>query len=292
MGRASVQAVATSRPEQPVEPSVPIESIVQAKRRPRLRRPLRIALAGAVIALFVAGAGLLARPDDARAPLVDAAVAGREHAQAAKQAESARLRLLRHLELAGIAARRVGPPERETRNAARLRRPAVLPSERAIALDTYLQALGSGTILIGLDASREQLQQQVLSDRRVSIYPAGRGDVASGKLDVRILAIIEYLAQAEGSVSVSCLISGHSLYVHGRPGVISAHIYGRAIDISAVGGVPILGHQGPGSVTEQTIRQILALPDSVEPAQVISLMTLGGPSFALPDHYNHIHVGY
>ena len=48
----------------------------------------------------------------------------------------------------------------------------------------------------------------------------------------------------------------------------------------------------PGSVTEQTIRQILALPDSVEPAQVISLMTLGGPSFALPDHYNHIHVGY
>ncbi len=292
MGRASVQAVATSRPEQPVEPPVPIESIVQAKRRPRLRRPLRIALAGAVIALFVAGAGLLARPDDARAPLVDAAVAGREHAQAAKQAESARLRLLRHLELAGIAARRVGPPERETRNAARLRRPAVLPSERAIALDTYLQALGSGTILIGLDASREQLQQQVLSDRRVSIYSAGRADVASGKLDVRILAIIEYLAQAEGSVSVSCLISGHSLYVHGRPGVISAHIYGRAIDISAVGGVPILGHQGPGSVTEQTIRQILALPDSVEPAQVISLMTLGGPSFALPDHYNHIHVGY
>ena len=101
MGRASVQAVAASRtPEQPVEPSVPIESIVQAKRRPRLRRPLRIALAGAVIALFVAGAGLLARPDDARAPLVDAAVAGREHAQATKQAESARLRLLRHLELA------------------------------------------------------------------------------------------------------------------------------------------------------------------------------------------------
>jgi hypothetical protein len=168
----------------------------------------------------------------------------------------------------------------------------VQPGERAIALDTYLQALGPQTILTGLDASREQLQQQVLSDPRLDIYPAGRGDVASGRIDVRILAIMEYLAQANGKVSVSCLISGHSLYVSGRPGVVSAHIYGRAVDISAVGGVPILDHQGPGSVTERAIRQILALPTPVEPLQVISLMALGGPSFALPDHYNHIHIGY
>jgi len=293
VGRAGVEAVAASRvPEQPVEPSVPIEPVVQAKRRPRLRRPVRIALAGALVTLFVAGAGFLARPDDARAPLVDAAVADREHGQAAKQAEAARLRLLRHLELAGIAARRVGLPERQARSATRLRRPAVLPSDRAVALDTYLQALGSDTILVGLDASRDQLQQQVLSDPRLNIYPAGRGDVASGKIDVRILALMEYLAQANGSVTVSCLISGHSLYVHGRPGVVSAHIYGRAVDISAVGGIPILGHQEPGGVTEQTVRQILALPDSVEPKQVISLLSLGGPSFALPDHYNHIHIGY
>jgi hypothetical protein len=103
---------------------------------------------------------------------------------------------------------------------------------------------------------------------------------------------MEYLAQANGSVTVSCLISGHSLYVHGRPGVVSAHIYGRAVDISAVGDVPILGHQEQGGVTERAVRQVLALPDSVEPKQVISLLTLGGPSFALPDHYNHIHIGY
>jgi hypothetical protein len=126
----------------------------------------------------------------------------------------------------------------------------------------------------------------------VQIYPAGRGDVSSGRVDVRVLAMIEYLAQANGEVSVSCLISGHSLYVAGRPGVVSAHIYGRAVDISAVGNVAILGHQGPGTVTERTIEQILALPSSVEPKQVISLMTLGGPSFALADHYNHIHIGY
>ena len=45
-------------------------------------------------------------------------------------------------------------------------------------------------------------------------------------------------------------------------------------------------------MTEKTIEQLLALPPSVEPVQVISLMSLGGPSFALADHYNHIHIGY
>ena len=30
----------------------------------------------------------------------------------------------------------------------------------------------------------------------------------------------------------------------------------------------------------------------MRPAQIISLMDLGPPTFILPDHYNHIHVGY
>jgi hypothetical protein len=30
----------------------------------------------------------------------------------------------------------------------------------------------------------------------------------------------------------------------------------------------------------------------MEPHQIISLMTLGGPSFAMSDHYDHIHVGW
>jgi hypothetical protein len=30
----------------------------------------------------------------------------------------------------------------------------------------------------------------------------------------------------------------------------------------------------------------------MRPAQIISLMDLGPPTFTLPDHYNHIHVGY
>jgi hypothetical protein len=297
VGRAATDAPAAEAPA-PVElrpvaaPAVELAPApVVELRRPLWRKSVRLALAGMAAALVVAAAGLAARPDDARAPLVAPEVAASEHALAVKQAEAARIKLLRHLELAGIAARRVGvqaPPKTRPKPLAMF----VQPSDRAAALATYIEALGTDTILRGLDASKQGLEQKVLSDPRVDIYPAGRGDVTSGKVDARVLAIIEYLAQANGQVSVSCLISGHSLYVAGRPGVVSAHIYGRAVDISAVDGTSILGHQGPGSVTEKAIRQILALPESVEPLQVISLMTLGGPSFALADHYDHIHIGY
>ena len=89
---------------------------------------------------------------------------------------------------------------------------------------------------------------------------------------------------------MSCLISGHRLYA--RPGVISAHIFGLAVDISEVGGTPIYGHQQPGGITERAVRDVLLLPPEVLPKQVISLLRLGGPSFALADHYNHIHIGF
>ena len=118
----------------------------------------------------------------------------------------------------------------------------------------------------------------------------GRSDIASGRVDVRVLALLRYLAEAHGQVTVSCLISGHGLYA--RPGVVSAHIYGEAVDISALGDVSIYGNQQPGGLTEKAVRNVLLLPVELRPKQVISLLGLGGPSFALADHYDHIHVGY
>jgi hypothetical protein len=91
-------------------------------------------------------------------------------------------------------------------------------------------------------------------------------------------------------VTVSCLISGHRLYA--RPGVVSAHVYGLAADISALDNTPIMGHQSRGGITEHAVRDLLLLPAELQPQQVISLLGLGGPSFALANHYDHIHVGF
>jgi hypothetical protein len=163
-------------------------------------------------------------------------------------------------------------------------------ADRAVALSHYYRAVGLRALVRGLGAEQAALGKKVLNDPRVTIYTAGRGDIESGRVDVRVLASIEYLADSFGQVTVSCLISGHRLYA--RPGVISAHIYGLAADISEVGGTPIYGHQQPGGITERAVRDVLLLPPEVMPKQVISLLRLGGPSFALADHYNHIHIGF
>ena len=163
-------------------------------------------------------------------------------------------------------------------------------ADKVQALARYNRAVGLWALVHGLESAKKALGQRLLDDPSISIYPGGRDDIANGKVDVRVLALISYLHEAFGEVTVSCLISGHRLYA--RPGVISAHIYGRAVDIAALGGTSVLGHQEPGSVTEQAVKDILMLPGEVMPRQVISLLGLGGPSFPLANHYDHIHIGY
>jgi len=135
-----------------------------------------------------------------------------------------------------------------------------------------------------------RLARRLLENRRVSLSPAGRADIAAGRVDVRLLALIEYLADAHGQVAVGSLVTGHRRF--SRPGVVSRHVYGRAADIRALGGVPIAGNQQPGGLAERAVRELLALPPAVRPSQVISLLALGGPSWAQPDHEDHIHLAY
>jgi hypothetical protein len=163
-------------------------------------------------------------------------------------------------------------------------------ADRSVALMHLYRAMGLKALVKGFDWAKPSLSKRILNDKRISIYPGGRSDIQRGRVDIRVLAQIAYLAEAHGQVTVSCLISGHRLYA--RPGVISAHIYGRAVDIAGVGGTSIQGHQEPGGITERTVREILLLPAEVMPRQVISLLGLGGPSFPLADHFNHIHIGY
>jgi hypothetical protein len=163
-------------------------------------------------------------------------------------------------------------------------------ADRVVALRHYYRAVGVAALVNGLLSQKADLQDRVLHDKRLNIYAGGRHDIAAGHVDARVLATMLYLADSFHEVTVSCLISGHRLYA--RPGVVSAHIYGRAMDVAVLDGVSIYGHQQPGGITERAVRALLMLPGGMEPAQVISLLGMGGPSFALANHYDHIHVGY
>ena len=45
-------------------------------------------------------------------------------------------------------------------------------------------------------------------------------------------------------------------------------------------------------MTDQAVRAIMRLQGAMAPAQIISLLDLGGATFAMGDHHDHIHVGY
>ena len=79
-----------------------------------------------------------------------------------------------------------------------------------------------------------------------------------------------------------------------RSGNVSQHSSGNAVDIARINGIPILGNQGKGSITELVVRRLLTLQGTMKPDQIITLMTFEGAdnTLAMGDHADHIHVGW
>src|SRR5690349_4585699 len=140
--------------------------------------------------------------------------------------------------------------------------------------------------------SKEALQHRVLTDPGFNIYQCGRDDIKGGQIDRRVHATLEFLSASGLKPTVSALHCGHSYLT--TSGNVSEHSSGNAVDIAAINGIPIVGHQGPGSITDITIRRLLTLQGAMKPHQIISLMTFPGTdnTLSLPDHYDHIHVGF
>jgi hypothetical protein len=137
---------------------------------------------------------------------------------------------------------------------------------------------------------KPQLERRVLADERIEIYDCGGDDIRSGQIDRRVLATLAYLAESGLRPTVTSLKCGHSYYT--SSGNVSHHSSGNAVDIAMVNGIPILGHQEPGGITEQTVRRLMQLQGTMAPAQIISLFEIGGATFAMADHADHIHVGF
>jgi hypothetical protein len=140
--------------------------------------------------------------------------------------------------------------------------------------------------------SKQQLTNRVLADPHVQIYPCGRRDIEAGLIDRRVLATIEFLSASGLDPYVSGLECGHSL--SGSSGTDAAGATGASVDISKINGIPLLGHQGPGSITDITIRRLLTLQSSMRPDQIISDMSYKDQSntLSLPDHKNRIQITF
>jgi soluble lytic murein transglycosylase-like protein len=140
--------------------------------------------------------------------------------------------------------------------------------------------------------SQEQLERAILSDPGIVLDACTRRDVASGAVDRRMLALLAFLSRSGLEPTVSGLAcapaqAAGSTATAKRPDAV-------ALDISAVNGTPIAGHQGPGTVTDLTIRTLLSLPGEFKPQRIVSLMRYPGApnTHAEPQSWNHIQVTF
>jgi hypothetical protein len=115
-------------------------------------------------------------------------------------------------------------------------------------------------------------------------------DLTSGAIDPRIVGLIGAITQ-EHQLTISALRSDHSEYT--TSGYISNHFYGRAMDVAAVDGVSCTD-TAVDAPCANLARSLAYLPAPAHPTELIYCFDVDGPgeAFALPDHCDHVHVGF
>jgi murein DD-endopeptidase MepM/ murein hydrolase activator NlpD len=141
--------------------------------------------------------------------------------------------------------------------------------------------------------SKQQLEPQVLRDSGIHLGACARQDVQEGRVDKRVLAMLEYLSVSDLRPTVSGLpCAGPTAAAAAAYAPASAS--SEAVDITAVNGIPIAGHQGPGSIADETVRKLLMLQGLSRPRRILSLMSYPPAAGALasPDAASAIHVAF
>ncbi len=128
--------------------------------------------------------------------------------------------------------------------------------------------------------SKQQLEPQVLHDGGIRLGRCGRQDVQAGRVDERVLAMLEYLSVSGLNPTVAGLRCAAT-----APAALAANVPASAaadvVDISAVNGIPIAGHQGQGSIAEATVRRLLTLQGLSRPRRIVSLRSYAGTTIAV-----------
>jgi hypothetical protein len=174
--------------------------------------------------------------------------------------------------------------------------------------------------------SKPQLEQQVLRDPGVRLARCEHGEVQAGEVDRRALAALEFLSVSGLSPTVSAAGCAHPEEEgpdrsretrasganprFGQPaegrlrhplGAGSAGAgnaiggsAGETLEISAINGIPIAGHEGPGSIADIAVRRLLRLQGTMKPTQIVSSISYPGTdnTLTLPGYRGLIHVAF
>jgi hypothetical protein len=142
-------------------------------------------------------------------------------------------------------------------------------------------------ILPGDNGEAQRLAAEVLASPDIALDPAGMADLAEGRIDGRISAVLLALGERH-PITVSVLETGHSRLTTG--GSVSNHSVGRGVDISVVDGTPVT----PGNRTALLDALFLnTLPAEYRPSEIGSPWLPDGAAYFTDGHHqDHLHIGF
>ena len=121
--------------------------------------------------------------------------------------------------------------------------------------------------------SKQQLEPQVLRDGGIRLGACGREAVQAGRVDKRVLAMLEYLSVSGLKPTTSGLRCAGA-----TPAAVAANAAASstsvAVDITAINGIPLAGQRG--QVVEAALRDLLALQGAARPQRILSPVGVPG----------------
>lgn len=136
---------------------------------------------------------------------------------------------------------------------------------------------------------------RVLDDPRIDIPDSGRWDIHADTIDGRVLTTMAELAERT-PYAVTVISNGHPYYVvDGFGDRVSNHAEGRAVDVWALDGVPIVQQRGKRDSLAYQVLEQLIVPGPAEEVGVPEGWDIDGPVRRLFDnavHDDHFHIAY
>ncbi len=170
---------------------------------------------------------------------------------------------------------------------------------RDVVLDVRLTPRGDGTweVRPNTEAPRPELApvreggptatgQAVLENPRLRISDPGRAEIAGGRVDDPILAVLEQVARTR-TLDVHVLVSGHPSTVFSTTR-LSNHSVGRAVDIWAVDGRPVVDIPRDDPVLTELMLDAGAAGATEVGGPVVPV---GTGAFTDDVHQDHFHLG-
>ncbi|HSL57221.1 MAG TPA: hypothetical protein VK866_05215 [Acidimicrobiales bacterium] len=135
-------------------------------------------------------------------------------------------------------------------------------------------------VAVGEQAAR------VLDHPAIDLPDSARWDIHDGIVDDRILRELADLADRV-PVGVTTCRRGHPVNVFATPN-LSAHTVGRAVDLWAIDGVPVVQQRAEGSAAHAVARDLF---DGGRVSRLGAPWAFGPGSWTDPVHLDHLHLG-